>query len=133
MKRSALLLALALLALVPAVSRADSDTVLQGYAYTAVGHQPVVNARIWIASATDYREARTDARGRFVVFGLESGRYTVSAEPMETTHCPVVASLVTVAPGESDTVYLPLPRQNRMLDCLGHGYSTRGGSSYVIY
>lgn len=128
MKCSAFVLAIALLACVPATAYADSDTVLQGHIYTFAEHNPIANAKIWIVSHFDSRSVLTNASGRFTVFGLEPGTYTVLVH-VDGYASGTVAG-VQIVPGE--TAFVGLPLIWHLLDGSTRGYSVRDGCSYVV-
>jgi len=125
MNRSASLLAVALLSLLPMAAHADSNTVLQGRVYQQNG-VPAANVPIFAISVSGVYRTSTGTDGRFVMFGLENDVYQVEA--ISETLGRGTAYGTVVAPGETEYVVIPLSLRN----CPAWGYSVRSSSSYLL-
>ena len=117
-------LILALLLAAPAVSHADSNTVLEGHVFHEDG-TPAAHAEIDAYSPSEIRKAFTDKTGHFTMFGLQNDVYTIDANAGNGRG--IVFGAI-VAPGETDFVIIPLSS----FSCPALGRSMRDGSSYLI-
>ncbi|MFN2459633.1 MAG: carboxypeptidase-like regulatory domain-containing protein [Candidatus Velthaea sp.] len=113
MRRYAFALILALLC--SATARADTATaVVRGTAFACGTGAPLAGAAVAIAGSNGTRTVQTDARGRYVVVGVDPGTYRVDLNGDRAAVAAVRVGLnagdVVVADIGFDTAHVPAPR-----------------------
>ena len=111
-------LILALLLAAPAVSHADSNTVLEGHVFDQATGVAIAGAHVYIASPSEVYIATTDVRGRFAFFGVLADEYHISVA--KKGYQDGLAHSFTVNAGSTDYVVMPM------------GYVADGQWGYVV-
>lgn len=116
MRRSALTLLSAVLALAPAASAQLASARARGVVTDSVHGRPLGAATVIATPApevadTDFHSAVTDARGRFAVEGLRAGRYVLTVEHpwIDSTGVGVPPVTVDVPAGGTASATLGIP------------------------
>jgi hypothetical protein len=120
MNRVYALLALASLLAAPAITRADSNTALEGHVFDQPTGAAIAGARVYIASPSEVYIATTDVRGRFVFFGVLSDEYRITVA--KQGYQDGFARSFTVNAGSTD--YVVMPMQSNIADAM-LGYVVR--------
>lgn len=94
---------------VDVAAQADTAARLHGQAYDSLIRGPLAGATVWLRDVN--RSAFTDAKGRFDLEHVPPGAHVVilSDAELEDIGVPDLATVITVAPGESREITLAIP------------------------
>jgi hypothetical protein len=98
----------------PIAVLADSAAALGGHVYALETHGPVAGAWVGVCSPSECITVRTDRNGRFVVFGLETDRYTISV--VADGYAPAVLCGATIEPGAAQYVVFAMGNAAHTID-----------------